>query len=156
MGNHLEELAFEHLWRFETRLPIYCRKPSLSTLRPITSTTHTRRSPSSSPRYKRHPAASGAHLFRTSRRHGFRGPYGIVALYVRCMRQAQGLVPGQRRSPQPLPAVMEASRRPLTPRRATRLVLRPSARSAGPTLPPSGLTRQESSTTPGPHQHSQR
>ncbi len=43
------------------------------------------------------------------------------------MRQAQGLAPGQRRSTQPLRAVMEAPR--LTPRRATWLVLRPSARS---------------------------
>jgi transposase len=45
------------------------------------------------------------------------------------MRQAQGLAPGQRRSAQPLPAVTEGSRRPLTPRRATWLVLRPSERS---------------------------
>jgi transposase len=45
------------------------------------------------------------------------------------MRQAQRLAPWQRRSAQPLPAVTEVSRRPLTPRRATWLVLRPSARS---------------------------
>jgi transposase len=69
---------------------------------------------------------NGWHLFRTIRRQGFRGQYGIVALYIRRMRQAQGLAPGQRRSPQPLPAVTEASRRPLTPRRATWLVLRPA------------------------------
>jgi transposase len=72
---------------------------------------------------------NGSHLFRTIRRQGFQGQYGIVALYVRRMRQAQGLAPGQRRSPQPLPAVTEVSRRPLTPRRATWLVLRPSTRS---------------------------
>jgi transposase len=41
------------------------------------------------------------------------------------MRQAQGLAPGQRCSTQPLPTVTEAPRRPLTPRRATWLVLRP-------------------------------
>jgi transposase len=45
------------------------------------------------------------------------------------MRQAQRLAPWQRRSAQPLPPVTEASRRLLTPRRATWLVLRPSARS---------------------------
>jgi transposase len=71
---------------------------------------------------------NGAHLFRTIRRHGFRGQYGIVALYVRRMRQAQGLAPGQRRSTRPLPTVTEGPRRLLTPRRATWLVLRPSER----------------------------
>jgi transposase len=71
---------------------------------------------------------NGAPLFRTIRRQGFQGQYGIVALYVRRMRQAQGLAPGQRRSAQPLPAVTEVSRRPLTPRRATWLVLRPPDR----------------------------
>jgi transposase len=63
------------------------------------------------------------------RRQGFRGQYGIVALYIRRMRQAQRLAPWQRRSAQPLPAVVEGSRRLLTPRRATWLVLRPSERS---------------------------
>jgi transposase len=63
------------------------------------------------------------------RRQGFRGQYGMVALYVRRMRQAQGRAPGQRRSPQPLPAVTEVPRRLLTPRRATWLVLRPAERS---------------------------
>jgi transposase len=72
---------------------------------------------------------NGRHLFRTIRRQGFRGQYGIVALYVRRMRQAQGLAPGRRCSPAPLPPVTEGSRRPLTPRRATWLVLRPSERS---------------------------
>ena len=72
---------------------------------------------------------NGWHLFRTIRSQGFRGQYGIVALYVRRMRQAQGLAPRQRRSDQPLPTVTEAPRRPLTPRRATGLVLRPSERS---------------------------
>jgi transposase len=72
---------------------------------------------------------NGSHLFRTIRRQGFQGQYGIVALYVRRMRQAQGLAPGQRRSPHPLPAVTEGSRRLLTPRRATWLVLRPPRQS---------------------------
>jgi transposase len=72
---------------------------------------------------------NGSHLFRTIRGQGFRGQYGIVALYVRRMRQAQGLAPGQRRSTQPLPTVTEVPRRLLTPRRATWLVLRPSEQS---------------------------
>jgi transposase len=75
---------------------------------------------------------NGAHRFRTIRRQGFRGQYGIVALYVRRMRQAQGLAPRQRRSTQPLAMVTEAPRRRLTPRRATWLVLRPSERSTEP------------------------
>jgi transposase len=73
---------------------------------------------------------NGAHLFRTIRSQGFRGQYGIVAIYVRRMRQAQGLAPGQRRSARPLPAVTEAPRRPLTPRRATWRVLRPPGQPA--------------------------
>jgi transposase len=72
---------------------------------------------------------NGWHLFRTIRSQGFRGQYGMVALYVRRMRQAQGLAPRQRRSDQPLPAVTEVPRRRLTPRRATWLVLRPAERS---------------------------
>jgi transposase len=72
---------------------------------------------------------NGWHLFRTIRNQGFQGQYGIVALYVRRMRQAQRLAPWQRRSDQPLPAVTEAPRRRLTPRRATWVVLRPSAGS---------------------------
>jgi transposase len=72
---------------------------------------------------------NGSHLFRTIRSQGFRGQYGIVTLYVRRMRQAQGLAPWQRRNNQPLPTVMAAPRRMLTPRRATWLVLRPAERS---------------------------
>jgi transposase len=72
---------------------------------------------------------NGWHLFRTIRSQGFQGQYGIVALYVRRMRQAQGLAPGQRRSARPLPTVTEVPQRPLTPRRATWLVLRPSERA---------------------------
>jgi len=48
----------------------------------------------------------------------------MVALYVRRLRQAQGLAPRQCRSDQPLTAVMAGTPRPLTPRRATWLVLR--------------------------------
>jgi transposase len=76
-----------------------------------------------------HGCRNGSHLFRTIRRQGFQGQYGIVALYVRRMRQAQGLAPGHRCSPHPLPVVTEAPRRLLTPRRATWLVLRPPERS---------------------------
>jgi transposase len=72
---------------------------------------------------------NGAHLFRPIRRQGFRGQYGLVARYVRRMRQAQGLAPRHHRRDQPLPAVTEAPRRRLTPRQATWLVLRPSERS---------------------------
>jgi transposase len=56
----------------------------------------------------------------------------MVALSVRRLRQAPGLAPRHRRRDQPLPAVTEAPRRRLTPRRATGLVLRPSARSMAP------------------------
>ncbi|HEX2275657.1 MAG TPA: transposase [Candidatus Tectomicrobia bacterium] len=76
-----------------------------------------------------HGCRHGWHLFRTIRSQGFRGRYGMVALYVRRMRQAQGLAPRQHRSDQPLPAVAEAPRHRLTPRRATWLVLRPPARA---------------------------
>ena len=72
---------------------------------------------------------NGWHLFRTIRSQGVQGQYGMVALYVRRMRQAQGLAPGHRRSTQPLPPVTEVPRRWLTPRRATELVLRPPERS---------------------------
>jgi transposase len=72
---------------------------------------------------------NGRYLFRMIRRQGFRGQYGIVALYVRRMRQARGLAPQPRRSDQPLPTVTKTPRRRLTPRRATSLVLRPAERS---------------------------
>jgi transposase len=72
---------------------------------------------------------NGWHLFRTIRSQGFQGQYGIVALYIRRMCQAQGLAPWQRRGAHPLPSVTEAPRRRLTRRRATRLVLRPPERS---------------------------
>jgi len=61
---------------------------------------------------------------RDLRRRGYGGGYGVVAAYARRLRQAQGLPPGHRCARQPLPAVAEPSCQPLTPRRATWLVLR--------------------------------
>ena len=67
-------------------------------------------------------------LFRDLRQRGYAGGYGVVAAYARRLRQAQGLPPGHRRSHQPLPAVAEPPCQPLTPRRATWLVLRREAK----------------------------
>jgi transposase len=63
-------------------------------------------------------------LLRDLRQRGYAGGYGVVAAYARRLRQAQGLPPGHRRARQPLPAVAEPPCQPLTPRRATWLVLR--------------------------------
>ena len=63
-------------------------------------------------------------LFRDLQRRGYAGSYGPVAAYARRLRQAQGLSPGQRRPRQSLPSVAEPVCQPLTPRRATWLVLR--------------------------------
>jgi transposase len=63
-------------------------------------------------------------LFRELRQRGYAGGYGVVAAYARRLRQAQGLPPGHRRARQPLPSVAEPPCQPLTPRRATWLVLR--------------------------------
>jgi transposase len=63
-------------------------------------------------------------LFRDLRQRGYAGGYGVVAAYARRLRQAQGLPPGHRRARQPLPAVAEPVCQPLTPHRATWLVLR--------------------------------
>jgi transposase len=63
-------------------------------------------------------------LFRDLRQRGYAGGYGVVAAYARRLRQAQGLPPGHRRPRQPLPAVAEPRCQPLTPRRASWLVLR--------------------------------
>jgi transposase len=63
-------------------------------------------------------------LFRDLQRRGYAGSYGLVAAYARRLRQAQGLTPGQRRARQLLPMVAESPYQPLTPRRATWLVLR--------------------------------
>jgi transposase len=63
-------------------------------------------------------------LFRALRGEGYTGSYTLVAAYVRRLRQAQGLASGQRCSPPSLPSVAEPPCKPLTPRRATWLVLR--------------------------------
>jgi transposase len=63
-------------------------------------------------------------LFRDLQQRGYPGSYGPVATYARRLRQAQGLAPGQRRPRQSLPRVAEPVCQPLTPRRASWLVLR--------------------------------
>ena len=63
-------------------------------------------------------------LFRELRQRGYAGGYGVVAAYACRLRQAQGLPPGHRCPRQPLPAVAEPRCPPLTPRRASWLVLR--------------------------------
>jgi transposase len=67
-------------------------------------------------------------LFRELRQRGYGGGYGVVAAYARRLREAQGLAPGQRRPRQRLPRVAEPVCQPLTPRRATWLVLRREAK----------------------------
>jgi transposase len=67
-------------------------------------------------------------LFRDLRQRGYAGGYGVVAASARRLRQAQGLPPGHRRARQLLPAVAEPACQPLTPRRATWLVLRRAAK----------------------------
>src|SRR5262245_14043136 len=67
-------------------------------------------------------------LFREIRQRGYGGGYGVVAAYACRLRQAQGLPRGYRRPRQPLSAVAEPSCQPLTPRRATWLVLRREAK----------------------------
>jgi hypothetical protein len=68
---------------------------------------------------------NGTHLCRGIKCQGFHARYGIVPLYVQRLLQAQGLAPRQRRSDHPLLVVTAATRRLLTPRCATWLVLRP-------------------------------
>src|SRR2546427_9025281 len=63
-------------------------------------------------------------LFRDLRQRGYAGGYGVVAAYARRLRQAQGLPPGHRCPRRSLPVVAEPPGQPLTPRRATWLVLR--------------------------------
>jgi transposase len=67
-------------------------------------------------------------LFCDLRQRGYAGSYGVVAAYARRLRQAQGLPPGHRCPRQHLPAVAEPPCQPLTPRRATWLVLRRAAK----------------------------
>jgi transposase len=66
-------------------------------------------------------------LFRALQQQGYAGSYARVAAYARRLCQAQGLAPGQRCSRQSLPSVAEPVFQPLTPRRATWLVLRREA-----------------------------
>jgi transposase len=73
-------------------------------------------------------------LFRDLRGHGYTGSYPPVARYAQRLRQAQGLRPRERRLGQTLPGIVELQQRPLTTRRATRLVLkRPEHRSKADT-----------------------
>src|ERR1700758_4303635 len=67
-------------------------------------------------------------LFREILPRGYRGRYGLVAAYARRLRHAQGLAPGQRCPRRSLPRVVEPVGQPLTPRRATWLVLRGEAK----------------------------
>jgi transposase len=63
-------------------------------------------------------------LFRDLRRRGYPGSSPTVARDAQRRRQAQGLQPRERRPGQTLPRVVEWQQRPLTTRRATRLVLK--------------------------------
>jgi len=67
-------------------------------------------------------------LFRDLQQRGYPGSYGPVAAYARRLRHAQGLAPGQRCPRQSPPSVAEPVCQPLTPRRATWLVLRREAK----------------------------
>jgi transposase len=71
---------------------------------------------------------TAAQLFRALQQGGYAGSYALVAAYARRLRQAQGLAPGQRRPRQTVPVVAEPPCQPLTPRRATWLVLRREAK----------------------------
>jgi transposase len=74
---------------------------------------------------------TAAQLFRDLKLCGYTGSYALVAAYARRLRQAQGLAPGQRRVRQTLPVVTESRYQPLTPRRATWLVLRRQEQRTG-------------------------
>jgi hypothetical protein len=50
---------------------------------------------------------SALRLFRALRGEGYAGSYTLVATYARCLRQAQGLAPGQRRPWRSFPSVAE-------------------------------------------------
>jgi transposase len=63
-------------------------------------------------------------LFRAIHRHGYTGGDPMVARYAQRLRQAQGMPPREPRSGHTLPLVMEVQPRPLTTRRATRIVLK--------------------------------
>jgi transposase len=63
-------------------------------------------------------------LFRELQPRGYTGSYRRVAAYASRLRQAQGLAPRRQCRRQTLPVVAEPAFPPLTPRRATWLVLR--------------------------------
>jgi transposase len=62
-------------------------------------------------------------LFRELQQQGYTGSYRRVAAYASRLRQAQGLAPRRQGRRQTLPVVAEPASPPLTPRRATWLVL---------------------------------
>jgi transposase len=64
-------------------------------------------------------------LFRAIQRHGYMGSYPTGARYVQRLRQAQGVTPHAQPLGPTLPLVVEVQQRPLTTRRATRMVLKP-------------------------------
>jgi len=66
-------------------------------------------------------------LFRELQAQGYPGSYRRVTAYVSRIRQAQGLPPRRQGRRQTLPVVAEPTSQPLTPRRATWLVLRREA-----------------------------
>jgi transposase len=87
-------------------------------------------------------------LFREIRQRGYAGGYGVVAAYARRLRQAQGLPPGHRCPRQALPPVAEPPCQPLTPRRATWLVLRREAkRTEAEAQPLAQLRAQQAEVT---------
>jgi transposase len=63
-------------------------------------------------------------LFQEIRLRGYTGSYRRVTAYVSRIRQAQGIPPRRQGRRQRLPVVAEPVAQPLTPRRATWLVLR--------------------------------
>src|SRR5262249_59659582 len=63
-------------------------------------------------------------LFQEIQARGYAGSYRRVTAYVSRIRQAQGVPPRRQGRRQILPVVAEPVSQPLTPRRATRLVLR--------------------------------
>jgi transposase len=67
-------------------------------------------------------------LFRELQSRGYTGSYRRVAAYASRLRQAQGLRPRRQGRRQTLPSVAEPTCQPLTPRRATWLVLRREAK----------------------------
>jgi transposase len=67
-------------------------------------------------------------LFQEIQAHGYTGSYRRVTAYVSRIREAQGIPPRRQGLRQTLPVVAEPASSPLTPRRATWLVLRREAK----------------------------